>query len=469
MPEGDTVHLAATRLHAALAGRVLTRTDFRVPAFATSDLSGQVVREVVARGKHLLFRTDANLTLHTHFKMDGSWRVYRPGQRWQGPDFQVRAVLENAERVAVGFRLAVVELLPTRDESRVVGQLGPDVLGPDWDPQEALRRLWAADRYATWTGDEAFEHGPGQALFVETARYWASRIRLDREARGHIYGVIGPDEYHEPVDDNAFTNVMAGWNLRRGAQALARDGHTGARRESWLSLAASLVDGYDPSTQLYEQFTGFWGLEPLIIEDVAPSRPVAADQLLGADRVAAAQVLKQADVLMLHHMVPDAVAPGSLVPNLEFYEPRTAHGSSLSPGVHASLFAQAGRPSDALEALRLAACVDLDDLTKTTAGGLHLATLGSAWQAIVFGFVGVQASGRVPRVEPRIPERWDTLEIPLRFRGSRIRLRMDQDTLHVWAERPTTFRVGGDAAGVDVGAAGARFRRSGTHWDEVGR
>jgi len=169
VPEGDTVHLAATRLHAALAGRVLTRTDFRVPAFATSDLSGQVVREVVARGKHLLFRTDANLTLHTHFKMDGSWRVYRPGQRWQGPDFQVRAVLENAERVAVGFRLAVVELLPTRGESRVVGQLGPDVLGPDWDPQEALRRLRSKPERPIGTAllDQEVMAGPGNVYKCE--------------------------------------------------------------------------------------------------------------------------------------------------------------------------------------------------------------------------------------------------------------------------------------------------------------
>lgn len=141
MPEGDTVHLAASRLDAALAGRALTATDLRVPAFATSDLSGHCVREVTARGKHMLFRTDGDVTLHTHFEMDGTWHLYRPGATWQGPWHEVRAVLTTDEWVAVGFRLAVVELLPTGNEDEVLGHLGPDVLGSDWVPEEALRRV----------------------------------------------------------------------------------------------------------------------------------------------------------------------------------------------------------------------------------------------------------------------------------------------------------------------------------------
>jgi endonuclease-8 len=133
-------------MHAALAGRVLTRTDFRVPALATVDLSGRAVTEVVSRGKHLLTRINGGLdggtTLHTHFKMDGTWHLYRAGERWRGgPDWQVRVVLEAAQQVAVGYRLPVVELLPTDREPDVVGHLGPDVLGPDWDAAEVLRRL----------------------------------------------------------------------------------------------------------------------------------------------------------------------------------------------------------------------------------------------------------------------------------------------------------------------------------------
>ena len=144
MPEGDTVWLAARRLHDALAARVLTRTDFRVPALANADLAGDTVVEVASRGKHLLARTAGGHTVHTHLRMDGSWRIYNAGARWTGgPDWQVRAVLANADHVAVGYRLPVVELLPNANEDDVVGHLGPDLLGPDWDADLAVANLVA--------------------------------------------------------------------------------------------------------------------------------------------------------------------------------------------------------------------------------------------------------------------------------------------------------------------------------------
>ena len=144
MPEGDTVWLAGRRLHDALVGRVLTTSDFRVPQLATADLTGRTVSEVVSRGKHLLTRIGDDLTLHTHFRMDGSWHLYRHGDRWHGgPTWQVRVLLENAEWQAVGYRLPVVELLPRDREDDAVGHLGPDLLGPGWDVDEAVRRVTA--------------------------------------------------------------------------------------------------------------------------------------------------------------------------------------------------------------------------------------------------------------------------------------------------------------------------------------
>ncbi|MEV0303868.1 DNA-formamidopyrimidine glycosylase family protein [Streptomyces prasinus] len=142
MPEGDTVRQAANRLHHALAGTVLTRSDLRVPRFATADLTGRTVLDVTPRGKHLLTRVEGGLTLHSHLRMDGSWRVYANGQRWTGgPAHQIRAILGNTDRTAVGYRLPVLELLRTTDEDRVVGHLGPDLLGPDWDPSLAMANL----------------------------------------------------------------------------------------------------------------------------------------------------------------------------------------------------------------------------------------------------------------------------------------------------------------------------------------
>lgn len=142
MPEGDTVWLSAHRMHQALAGRTLVRTDLRVPKLATVDLRGHAVESVQARGKHLLTRFDHGWTLHSHLRMEGAWQIYPAGQGWRGgPSHQIRAVLANAAYAAVGYRLPILELLRSADEQRAVGHLGPDLLGDDWDPAEAVRRL----------------------------------------------------------------------------------------------------------------------------------------------------------------------------------------------------------------------------------------------------------------------------------------------------------------------------------------
>ncbi|MDI6911138.1 DNA-formamidopyrimidine glycosylase family protein [Nocardioides sp.] len=145
MPEGDAVWRTAERLRRALDGQRLVRTDLRVPQHATADLSGGTVVETVSRGKHLLTRIahEQDWTLHTHLKMEGSWRVYRAGERWTKPAHLARVVLDVGSRSAVGFQLGVVDLLPREREDDVVGHLGPDLLGPDWDAEEAVRRLTA--------------------------------------------------------------------------------------------------------------------------------------------------------------------------------------------------------------------------------------------------------------------------------------------------------------------------------------
>src|SRR5262245_20495989 len=296
---------------------------------------------------------------------------------------------------------------------------------------------WAASHYAGWSGDPEFLAGPGRDLVLETARYWASRIRLDPGGRGHLYGVIGPDEYHEMVDDNAFTNVMARWHLQRAAELGGPRSPEAAR---WRELADVLADRYDPATGCYEQFAGYWHLEPLLISQFA-TPPVTADVLLGADRVARSPLIKQDDVLMLHNLVPDQVEPGSLEPNLAFYLPRTAHGSSLSPSVHAGLLARAGEPDRALELFRVAARFDLDDLGGTTAGGLHLANLGGIWQALAFGFLGLRARDGELEVDPKLPDAWQALELTFRFRGHPVGIRAEPDRIIVRCTQPLAVRT----------------------------
>lgn len=143
MPEGDTVYRSARALNEVLAGRVLDRCDLRVPAFATVDLSGERVESVVSVGKHLLHRI-GEFTIHSHLKMEGSWDIYRDGARWRSPAFQARAILGVPGVVTVGFRLGELEVVPREREDEIVGYLGPDLLGTNWDAALAAGNL-AAD------------------------------------------------------------------------------------------------------------------------------------------------------------------------------------------------------------------------------------------------------------------------------------------------------------------------------------
>lgn len=221
MPEGDTVYLSATRLDDALAGETLSRTDFRVPSFATSDLSGRKVLGVTSHGKHILLRVSDGITLHTHFKMEGAWDLYRPGRRWRGPGWQVRVVLETKPWVAVGFRLPVVELLHTDKEDEVVGHLGPDPLR-NWDQDEALRRL-----------SEARGTSIGEALLDQTRIAGLGNVYKSEVCflRG-----IHPETPVEDVGDlDAIVSLSARLlraNKGTGRQITTGDGRRG--RERWV-------------------------------------------------------------------------------------------------------------------------------------------------------------------------------------------------------------------------------------------
>lgn len=139
MPEGDAVRRTANALNRALSGRELVTSDLRVPRYATVSLVGQTVTQTVAVGKHLLTRTDAGLTLHSHRRMEGKWVTGRADLR-TGPYHQIRVILRTADTSAIGVRIAMVEVASTSDEARWIGHLGPDILADDFDPWTALPR-----------------------------------------------------------------------------------------------------------------------------------------------------------------------------------------------------------------------------------------------------------------------------------------------------------------------------------------
>jgi trehalose/maltose hydrolase-like predicted phosphorylase len=154
-------------------------------------------------------------------------------------------------------------------------------------------------------------------------------------------------------------------------------------------------------------------------------------------------VIKQPDVLMLHHVLPDECPEGSLGADLEFYLPRTAHGSSLSPAICAAVLARAGHPDAAMPLFDVAARLDLDDLTRSTAGGLHLATMGGLWQAVVFGFAGVRADAGGLHVAPHLPARWSSLRVNVCYAGVPVAVEVDRRGVSVDAASPIAVDLAG--------------------------
>jgi kojibiose phosphorylase len=293
---------------------------------------------------------------------------------------------------------------------------------------------YAVWRYWQTTGDARFLLDAGAEILVETARFWASRARREDDGLHHIRRVIGPDEYHESVDDNAYTNGMAAWNLEIAAEAaslaaagwpetwraLAARLHLDADEPAaWRRVAGTLYAGLDPRTGLIEQFQGYFGLEEI---DLAAFEPRAApiDVLVGRDRIQGSKVIKQADVVMLLYLLPERFPAAVREANFRYYEPRCAHGSSLSPAIHAAMAARVGDLALAERYFRQAAEIDLGDGMGNAAGGVHAGALGALWQAVVLGFAGLTLSADGPRLEPRLPPAWRGLRFALQWRGQRI-------------------------------------------------
>ena len=306
---------------------------------------------------------------------------------------------------------------------------------------------WAVWHYWQVTGDDAFMEDMGAEMVVETARFWASRAVPGDGGRHHIRTVIGPDEYHEGVDDNAFTNALARWNLRAAAAlcerfpAVARRLDVEGERDRWAEVAAGLQVRFDPETRLYEQFDGFFALDDERAADLAP-RPFTGELVLGVERLRRSQVAKQADVLLIGVLLPGEVDLDVQAANYRYYEPRTSHGSSLSPAMHALVAARVGEEQQAVEYFHLAGGVDLDNRMGNAADGVHIATMGGLWQAAVFGFGGVRPDGDAVRIDPRLPAAWDGLVFPVRWRGTRIAVDVRADRMELDLDGPALVAVG---------------------------
>src|SRR3974390_2155877 len=224
---------------------------------------------------------------------------------------------------------------------------------------------------------------------------------------------------------------MARWNIARALEAMdllrARrpDYAVGLRAKlalgddelaDWRDAVARIVDGLDPKTGLYEQFAGFHALEPLDLATYA-ERTVPIDVVIGPERTQRSQVVKQADVVALIALLPDEFPGAAAKANFRYYEPRCAHGSSLSAGIHALVAARLGKTETALRFLRQAAIADLE-LDPNSAGGIRIAGLGGLWQAIILGFAGLDLGSDMLGIDPRLPPHWRSLSFSVGRRGA---------------------------------------------------
>lgn len=320
---------------------------------------------------------------------------------------------------------------------------------------------YAVVQYRQASGDDAFFVGYGAEMLLEIARFWASRASRGNDGRYHILTVIGPDEYHDSVNDNAYTNVMAQWSLRQGVAAaaeLARAHPTqwaalaaklalsDAELHSWDEVADGLVTGFDTRTGLFEQFAGYYQLGTVDLRDHDTAEKTL-DVKLGWEALQKLQALKQADVVMLLFLLWDSFSHEVCAANFRFYEPRTTHDSSLSPSFHALVAARLGDLALADMYLRKAARIDLDFTRKGWAGatgGVHIAALGGIWQALAYGFAGMRPSDVGLRFEPHIPPHWGALRLSLQWRGRQLRVVVQPSTIAITVEHgePVALAIG---------------------------
>jgi trehalose/maltose hydrolase-like predicted phosphorylase len=333
--------------------------------------------------------------------------------------------------------------------------LAGDEVTPRWaipsDPYAEDVRIWCRDReihisadiaYAVWqywqaTGDDAWLCDYGAEIILDTALFWMSRLEWNAQAeRYELCGVIGADEYHEQVNNNIFTNRMVQWHLEKAltvyawlqqhfpdqAIALAKQLNiTPARQQRWQAMITQIYIPEATETGLIEQFDGFFQLKDIDLSEYEP-RDRSIQALLGIAETNQRQVLKQPDVLMLLYLMRGTQASpyrdDVLRTNWDYYAPRTdiTHGSSLGPAIHAILASDLGE-SDPYGPFMQAALVDLEDSRHNAGEGIHAASAGGVWQAVVFGFGGIELGADGPVAKPHLPPTWTRLKFNIHWRG----------------------------------------------------
>jgi len=331
----------------------------------------------------------------------------------------------------------------------------------DWDIKTGKSiRIWCGEieqhitsdiAYAIWhyfvaTLDYDFMFNYAIEIFFETARFWASRIEYNKEKeRYEINDVIGPDEYSEHVNNNAYTNYLVKWHLNKALEIAAW--LQTSKPEIWNNIVRKtrlrveeLMDWDDKVNKIYThldkesgliyQFDGFTDKKDIDLSAFR-GRVGLMVKKTGWEEVNNSKVLKQADVVMLMFLLRDQYSQKVKESNWSFYEPRTLHDSSLSFSVHSIIATDINRLEEAYEYFVKAAKIDIGEDMKSSDDGLHAASLGGIWLAVINGFAGIKVSSNKLVIDPKLPERWENLKFNIIWRGDRYNFEIDKNKIRV--------------------------------------
>lgn len=305
--------------------------------------------------------------------------------------------------------------------------------------------VYAIWKYYIATEDVDFLVNYGSEIIFETAKFVMSLTNKGKDGKYHIRSVIGPDEYHEVVDDNAYTNFLARFSLRVALKVKdllisqykckyeELENKVNAREndfEEWQAVADNMYTGIDSNTCLIEQFKGFFDLIDVNLESYEP-RTAPMDVVLGRDRTQASKVIKQPDALMALFLLDDVFKNNEIKVNFDYYDPKTSHGSSLSPSIHSILAAKCGYSELAYKYFVQNTEIDLSNIMGNASGGIHIAAQGGVWMSIVFGFSGLTVFEEGLVFSPLLPPQWTSLAYNLHWKNQKLVIDITVDSFKV--------------------------------------
>lgn len=303
--------------------------------------------------------------------------------------------------------------------------------------------------YVKITKDIEFLLEKGAEILIETARFWVSRCQyMEEKDRYEIHQVTGPDEWHEPVDNNVYTNYLARWNLRYVLSLVEElsEKHkkeyevlvqkialTEEEIENWDIVQSKIYLPRKEGTQLLEQFEGYFDLKEVLIEQYDENDWPVKPEILNKISKQKTQIIKQADVVMLLHLMGEEFDEETTKLNYSYYEKRTLHGSSLSPSIYSIMGLKVGDDKKAYRYLKRAAFIDLVNLQKNTREGIHAANAGGVWQVVIFGFAGVSVDeDGILCISPKMPREWSGLTFRIHYLNTWLEISISSDNeVHV--------------------------------------